>query len=78
MPDIYDMTSPVVCEIRVRGTLSPSWQEWFEPLSITAGVNQNQHILVLTGTLPDQAALRGMLQKLYALGLPLISVQVGG
>jgi hypothetical protein len=73
----FDMTGPVVCEIRVKGTLSPSWQEWFEPLVISAALEQDQAILVLAGCLPDQAALHGTLQKLYALGMPLISVQVG-
>ncbi len=72
-----DMASPLVCESRVKGALSPDWQEWFEPLAISARVEQGQPILVLTGGLPDQAALHGALQKLYALGLPLLSVRVG-
>lgn len=79
MPDTptYDMSSPLVCEIRVKGMLSPAWQEWFEPLAITDQVEQGCSFLVLTGCLPDQAALHGTLQKIYALGLPLVSVQIG-
>jgi hypothetical protein len=30
---------------------------------------------LLTGTVPDQAALLGMLQRLYAFGLPILRVE---
>jgi len=32
-------------------------------------------ITTLTGVVPDQAALAGLLQKLYTLGLPLVEVR---
>jgi hypothetical protein len=32
-------------------------------------------VTTLTGTVVDQAALQGLLGKLYSLGLPLVSVQ---
>ncbi|EFH83888.1 hypothetical protein [Ktedonobacter racemifer] len=58
--------------IRVQGHLDPSWQEWLENLHIVheeAGTSQ------LSGTLPDQAALYGVLLKIDGLHLRLLSLQ---
>ena len=71
----YDMTSSLFCEIWVKGSLNPAWQEWFEPLMITTA-EQDPLVLVLSGCLPDQAALHATLEKLYALNLPLVSVKI--
>ncbi len=58
--------------VRVEGQLDYSWSDWLGGLSITA---QPDGSTLLTGTLPDQAALHGVLNKLYSLNLPLLSVQ---
>lgn len=58
-------------EIRVEGHLAESWSEWFEGLAIHNNPNGE---MVLNGPLMDQAALFGVLNKLQALNLPLISV----
>ncbi len=71
-----DMANPARYEIWVKGLLDPSWKEWFEPMEILTQVEQGQPVLILTGQLPDQAALYGILHKLYTLRLPLIRVQV--
>src|SRR5688572_21747956 len=58
--------------IRVKGHLDVSWQQWFAPLQIyldPAGTT------VLSGALADQAALYGVLLKLDRLGLTLLSLQ---
>lgn len=59
--------------IRVQGQLDPSWQHRFEGLRIEpqeAGTTQ------LSGSLPDQAALYGVLLQLIRLGLTLLSLEV--
>ena len=58
-------------EIRVRGILDDRWSEWFEGLTLVAeGLDT-----VITGRLPDQASLHGVLNKVRDLGLFLISVR---
>ncbi|HZD58722.1 MAG TPA: hypothetical protein VE136_18465 [Anaerolineales bacterium] len=58
-------------EIRVKGQIDKHWSEWFEGFEITHGEADES---LLTGQVPDQAALYGMLAKLRNLGLTLISV----
>ena len=58
--------------IRIQGHLDLSWQEWFEGLEIT---QEEQGSTCLTGSLPDQAALYGVLLKIRQLGLTLLAVE---
>ena len=62
---------PVRYEIRVEGRLEARWAAWFDELSIT---NEDDGTTVLRGSVPDQAALHGLLQKVRDLGIPLISL----
>ena len=57
--------------IRIQGHLATSWQEWLENLEI---VHESDGTSRLFGTLPDQAALYGILQKLDQLHLTLLSL----
>ena len=66
------MDKPSLYEIRVEGHLSVRWVEWFEGLAIHADPNGET---TLCGPLPDQAALIGVLTKIQALNLTLISVK---
>lgn len=58
-------------EIKVNGQLSEHWSDWFEGLAIHLEANG---VTVLDGCLPDQAALLGVLTRIQALNLVLISV----
>lgn len=58
--------------IRVKGHLDFSWQSWFAGLQIT---READGTTVLSGPLPDQAALYGMLLKIDRLGLALLALQ---
>ncbi len=59
-------------EIRVRGLLDEHWSEWFGRLTICSDGEDGS---LIAGTLPDQAALHGVLTKINDLGLLLVSVQ---
>jgi hypothetical protein len=60
----------------VPGHLDKSWSDWAGGLTIGVEIAADgQSVTVLTGTL-DQAALQGLLRRLYSLGLPLISVNL--
>jgi hypothetical protein len=66
---------PACYEIRVQGWLGPDWSEWFDGMTIThQKEREGQPITILTGSVADQAALHGLLNKVYNLGLPLLAV----
>lgn len=58
-------------EITVEGHLGTRWSAWFDGLSITS---EDDGTTVLRGSVVDQAALHGLLQKLRDVGIPLISL----
>ncbi len=60
-------------EIRVKGQIDKHWSDWLGGLTIT---HTDQNETVLTGPIPDQAALHGLLAKLRDLGLPIVSVNL--
>jgi hypothetical protein len=64
-------------EIKVPGRFDESWSDWLEGMAIAVeSAADKSTITTLTGVLVDQAALQGLLSRLYALGLPLISVKL--
>lgn len=65
------MGEPHVYQIRVEGHLTDRWSEWFEGLTIHNDPNGET---TLSGPVADQAALFGLLAKIQALNLTLISV----
>lgn len=62
---------PAFYEVRVDSVLDGRWSEWFQGLQID---NQGGET-VLSGTLPDQPALHGILDKVRDLGLCIITVR---
>ena len=60
------------CRIRITWHLDPSWQEWFDDLHI---VHEPGGTTLLSGQLPDQAALFGVLLTIRRLGLSLLSLE---
>jgi hypothetical protein len=59
-------------QIRVQGCLDDHWADWFEGMALTRDITQNT--TTLSGVLPDQAALHGLLAQIRDLGLPLLSL----
>jgi hypothetical protein len=58
-------------EIRLEGLLDESWRDWFDGLTVTITTTET----ILSGPVPDQAALFGLLAKIRDLGLPLVAVK---
>lgn len=69
------MTEEAVYRIEVQGTIGPRWEGWFEGLTLAIkDGNDGMPVTTLTGAVADQAALRGVLAKLWDLNLTLLSV----
>jgi hypothetical protein len=58
-------------EIQVKGQINQQWSEWFGGLTIS---HSDPGGTTLSGFVPDQAALYGIIARLRDLGLQLISV----
>lgn len=62
-------------EIKVPGEMKESWSEWTGGMAIAVTCEGGgMPVTTLTGAV-DQAALQGILRRIYARGLPLISVR---
>ncbi len=59
-------------KICIAGHLSDGWSDWFEGLMI---FRTGEGDTILSGPLPDQAALIGILTKINALNLTLLSFE---
>jgi len=69
------LDQPATYQIKVPGHLDESWSDWAGGMTMTVeNGDDGPPTTTLTGTVADQAALQGLLRRLYSLGLPLISV----
>jgi hypothetical protein len=68
--------APAAYRIRVLGSVGPGWASWFNGLAVAETLALGEPAETnLTGTVPDQAALRGILNKLWDLNLTLLAVE---
>jgi hypothetical protein len=58
-------------EIKIREHLDPCWSDWLTGLQV---IHLEEGVTLLSGPLPDQAALHGVLERLRDLNLTLISL----
>jgi hypothetical protein len=71
-----NLDQPATYRIKVPGRLDENLSDWVEGMTITIEREDNgSPITTLKGVLVDQAALQGLLRRLYTLGLPLIEAK---
>jgi hypothetical protein len=74
MPDKDMIEGEAVYQIKVQGQLDERWSDWFNGLTVVMGnESENPPVTTLIGP-ADQAALRGILNKIWDLNLTLHSV----
>ncbi len=63
-------------EFRVKSKPALDWADWFRELQVSTPVEEGPqpHEVLLTGVLPDQSALLGVLMRLHNLNLTILSV----
>ncbi len=61
-----------VYEIRIKGHLDATWSQTFEGMTLTL---QPGGETLLRGEIVDQAALQGLLERIYNYGLTLVLVR---
>ena len=63
-------------QVTVEGKIDPSWSDWLGRMQLDSHTpTDGRQVTTLSGVLIDQAALRGLLNRLWDLNLVLRSVQ---
>jgi hypothetical protein len=65
------VNNTAIYQVRIQGQIDESWSDWLGGLAITP---QSDGETLLTGPIVDQAALHGILDKLYAMNLSILLV----
>jgi hypothetical protein len=72
----FKLETPATYRIRIQGRLDKSWTDRLGGMAINADpASHKPPVTILVGHLTDQAALSGILNTLYELHLPLLSVE---
>ena len=74
-----DSDGPMTYQIQIQGKLDESWSDWFRDMTVAFEcADDGSPITTLTGPVADQAALRGILNRIWDLHLTVLSVTRGG
>jgi hypothetical protein len=75
MKTLPTLTQPATYRIRIVGRVRNGWSDFMTGLRETILQEDRASVTELTGTVPDQSALFGLLCHIRDLGLPLLSVE---
>ena len=72
------MFEPATYRISIMGTLDKNWSDYCGGMKIEHDMVLDQYpVMILTGRVPDQAVLIGILNTLFERGCPLLAVECG-
>ena len=75
MKQSQSLDKPMIYQIQIQGKLDEKWSDWFSGMTITfESGSDGSCITTFTGTVADQSALRGILERVWDLNLTLVSV----
>ena len=74
MTNSHNIHGSIDYRIRLKGHLSRKWSDWFGQMVISTEGGDT----ILTGSVVDQAALHGLLNRIRDLNLALLSVKCIG
>lgn len=75
MSSNYNASIPLKYEIQVSGRIDPERASWLGDLDLSIRCIPNgETISVMSGPVPDQAALYGIINRIRDMGLKLISI----
>ena len=67
---------PKVYQIKIKEKIDKEWSKWFEGFEISYQKNKiGEDLTLITGVVSDQAALNGLLNKIWNLNLTILSVE---
>jgi hypothetical protein len=67
---------PIQCRITVRGRVAPHWSQWLGELQLSYRTDsEGGTVTDLSGTVADQSALQGVLNRIWNLNLTVLSVR---
>jgi hypothetical protein len=69
------LDQPASYQIRVQGVFPTRWRDYVQGMDINIEGDDQCPVVMLSGRLPDQAALLGILNFLYDHRLPLLSLE---
>jgi hypothetical protein len=73
--DAIPFDRPAIYQIRVQGMIDPKWSDLLQGMKIWVTKREGgPSITTLEGELSDQAALAGVLNTIYEMHLPVLSV----
>ena len=75
MKTLPTLTQPAAYRIRMVGRVRNGWADFMAGLREAITQEGDKSVTELTGTVPDQSALFGLLCHIRDLGLPLVSVE---
>ena len=68
-----ELVNGIVYQIKIKGRLREKWIDWLNGMVIDIMGEEGASCTTITVAVPDQAALHGILSKLWDLNLTLIS-----
>lgn len=75
MPQRITRHEPAAYRIQIQGALAGHWTDYLGGLNIEVSRQDEPPVTTLSGSVLDQGALMGVLNHLYNMGFPLLTVE---